>query len=232
MVMSLRESLPVAYLEGYADNLIRYRESEFEFFVFLDGFLFQVLVIDVFFHHDRPAIVIPMPVGSVMSVTLSMVVPFSLCPAAMISTLRLVVKVIGLVITICKANANQERHMKNQIIWLRISYWVGAITDGFATFRMLTPKMACGVEYRYALGLGASLMLGWTFLLIWADRKPLERKGVLLLTAFPVVTGILLAEIYAVATKLISLEEMAPMGLFLVALIALFSFSYFKAPNV
>ena len=75
-------------------------------------------------------------------------------------------------------------------------------------------------------------MLGWTFLLIWADRKPLERKGVLLLTAFPVVTGILLAEIYAVATKLISLEEMAPMGLFLVALIALFSFSYFKAPNV
>ncbi len=81
--------------------------------------------------------------------------------------------------------------MKNQIIWLRISYWVGAVSDGFATYRMLFPKIAHGVEYRYALGLAASLMLGWTILLIWADRKPLERKGVLLITALPVVSGLL-----------------------------------------
>jgi len=116
--------------------------------------------------------------------------------------------------------------MKKKIIWLRISYWVGAIADGFAALRMLFPKIAYGVEYRYALGLGASLMIGWTFLLIWADRKPLERKGVLLITAFPVVTGILLAEIYAVATELITFEKMLPTGVFLVALIVLFSFSY------
>jgi hypothetical protein len=122
--------------------------------------------------------------------------------------------------------------MKNKIIWLRISYWVGAIVDGLATLRMLFPKIAYGTEYRYALGLGASLMLGWTFLLIWADRKPLERKGVLLLTAFPVVTGILLAEIYAVAKGLITFGEMLPTGIFLVALIALFSFSYFNARDV
>ena len=75
-------------------------------------------------------------------------------------------------------------------------------------------------------------MLGWTYLLVWADRKPLERKGVLLLTAFPVVTGILLAEIYAVAKGLITFEKMLPTGIFLVALIALFSFSYFNARGV
>ena len=119
--------------------------------------------------------------------------------------------------------------MQNKIIWLRISYWVGAIADGLATLRMLFPKIAYGVEYTYALGLGASLMLGWTFLLVWADRKPLERKGVLLLTAFPVVTGILLAEIYAVAKRLITVERMLPTGIFLVVLIALFSFSYVNA---
>jgi len=122
--------------------------------------------------------------------------------------------------------------MKKKIIWLRISYWVGAIADGLAALRMLFPKIAYGVDYRYALGLGASLMIGWTFLLIWADRKPLERKGVLLITAFPVITGILLAEIYAVATKLITFGKMLPTGMFLVALIALFSFSYFNARNV
>ena len=122
--------------------------------------------------------------------------------------------------------------MKNKIIWLRISYWVGATADGLATLRMLNPRKACGVEYRFALGLGAALMLGWTFLLIWADRKPLERKGVLLLTVFPVLTGILLAEIYAVAAGLMTLEKMMPTGLFLAALIVLFSFSYFNARNV
>jgi len=122
--------------------------------------------------------------------------------------------------------------MKNKIIWLRISYWVGAIADGIATLRMLFPKIAYGAEYRYALGLGASLMLGWTFLLVWADRKPLERKGVLLLTVFPVITGILLAEIYSVTKGLITFEKMLPTGIFLFVLIALFIFSYFNAKDV
>jgi hypothetical protein len=122
--------------------------------------------------------------------------------------------------------------LKNKIIWLRISYRVGAIADGIATLRMLFPKIAYGVEYRYALGLGASLMLGWTFLLVWADRKPLERKGVLLLTVFPVITGILLAEIYSVTKGLITFEKMLPTGIFLVVLIALFIFSYFNAKDV
>ena len=119
--------------------------------------------------------------------------------------------------------------MKNQVIWLRISYWVGAIADGLATLRMLFPKIAYGVEYRYALGLGASLMLGWSFLLIWADRKPLERKGVILLTVFPVITGLILAEIYALVSGLVTLEKMLPTVIILGALFILFTFSYFNA---
>jgi hypothetical protein len=119
--------------------------------------------------------------------------------------------------------------MDKRILLLRISYWVGAISDGFATLRMLFPRIVSGSEYRYALGLGASLMLGWTFLLLWADRKPMERKGVLLLTVFPVCMGLLLAEIYAVIRGVITLNEMLPTAIFLIVLIILFSFSYFYA---
>jgi hypothetical protein len=32
-------------------------------------------------------------------------------------------------------------------------------------------------------------MTGWTFFLLWAVRKPIERRVVILLTAFPVVFG-------------------------------------------
>ena len=122
--------------------------------------------------------------------------------------------------------------MKTQILWLRVSYWTGAIADGYATYLMLFPKISAGVEYRYALGMAASLMLGWTFLLIWADRKPLARRTVLLLTAFPVVSGILLADVYAIYSGLISFEKALPSAIFLMVLIILFSYSYFNARNL
>ena len=62
------------------------------------------------------------------------------------------------------------------IRWLRISYWVGAVTDCVAAVQMLYPplfKFGMGLsgfnpgsDYRYAMGMGASLMLGWTALLL------------------------------------------------------------------
>ena len=56
--------------------------------------------------------------------------------------------------------------MNNRITWLRVSYWVGALTDAIAALRMIFPQLANGVEYQYAMGLGASVVLGWAFLLI------------------------------------------------------------------
>ena len=37
------------------------------------------------------------------------------------------------------------------------------------------PNFNPGNDYAYAMYLAASLMAGWVFLLIWADRKPVER---------------------------------------------------------
>ncbi len=79
------------------------------------------------------------------------------------------------------------------------------------------------------MGLGASVVLGWAFLLIWADRKPVERKGVLLLTLFPVITGIIIAEMYAYFAGFMELESVLPTVVYLLALSALFAFSYLKA---
>ena len=40
------------------------------------------------------------------------------------------------------------------------------------------------------MGIGGSLMIGWTVLLLWAVRQPIERRFVILITAFPVVFGL------------------------------------------
>jgi len=47
------------------------------------------------------------------------------------------------------------------------------------------------------MGLAGSLMLGWTLLLVWADRKLVERRGVLMITNV-VVLGLMGCGLYAV----------------------------------
>ena len=120
--------------------------------------------------------------------------------------------------------------------WLRVSYWTGAIADGVMVVAMLYPSLLRSllgvsgaeitVETRCALAMGASLMAGWTALLLWADRKPLERSGVLILTVFPVIVGLALATGYGAWVGYITFSRAIPVWLFQLFLIVLFSFSY------
>ena len=79
------------------------------------------------------------------------------------------------------------------------------------------------------MGMGASLMLGWTALLLWADRKPLARKGVLLLTVFPVIAGLAANEAHAVANGFLPLSAVLPIWALQAALSTLFLVSYWRA---
>lgn len=100
--------------------------------------------------------------------------------------------------------------MNRGVRWLRVSCWVGAIVDALAFLGMLfpgalrallgDPGQEFSMEYRLAQAFGAPLMIGWTVLLLWADRKPLERKGVLVITVFPVVSGLLIRGVVGAAT--------------------------------
>ena len=81
--------------------------------------------------------------------------------------------------------------MKSAIRWLRANYIAGAFADGLIGILMLIPSRMGETEFRYSMGLGAALMFGWTALLLWGNMKPLERKGILLLTIFPVITGLI-----------------------------------------
>ena len=73
------------------------------------------------------------------------------------------------------------------------------------------------------------MMLGWTVLLIWADRRPLERKGVLLITLLPVVVGYIVLEIVAISTGVSTFWRMLPNLVMQAVLIGLFTYSYVNA---
>jgi len=129
--------------------------------------------------------------------------------------------------------------MTAAIRWLRIAYWIGAIVDLFAAAQMVSPSLfgfgmrlpsfAPGADYRYAMGMGASLMLGWTALLVWADRKPLERQGVLPLTVFPVIAGLAFDEAWAIGEGFSSFAAVAPIFALQAALTTLFLFARRRA---
>lgn len=114
--------------------------------------------------------------------------------------------------------------------WLRASYWAGAIADIAMVILFLQPRFMGEDEYRYAMGAAAVMMLGWTLLLLWADRKPVARKGILLLTIIPVITGLLAVGIYSAmhGLKPFSLTALV-LG---VTLITLMGYSYYNARDL
>jgi hypothetical protein len=118
--------------------------------------------------------------------------------------------------------------------WLRAAFLIGAVIDALMIPLMLIPALArifwgftsFPATYKYAMIMGAALMLGWTLLLIWAYRRPIERRGVALLTIV-VILGIALANIYAVASGLISVSRMLLSWVVQVILLTVFSIGYF-----
>jgi hypothetical protein len=130
-----------------------------------------------------------------------------------------------------------ENH--HQLLLLRTSYWLGAIIDAIVAIQLLLPSFWASFDqlttytpstaFNFALGIASSLMFGWTFLLIWADRKPVERKGVLLLTTFPVIFGLAANNIFAIISGLRPLQSTLPELLLQIGLACFFIFSYLNA---
>jgi len=119
--------------------------------------------------------------------------------------------------------------MEASIRWLRASYIAGGVADLVIGILILVPSRMGETEFRYAMGVGATMVFGWTALLLWAYMKPVERKGVLLLTIFPVITGLIATGIWAAASGFFPLQRIVPTSVLGLALILLMGFSYLKA---
>lgn len=111
---------------------------------------------------------------------------------------------------------------------LRIAFWLGVVTDGLAVIPMLSRRIGAALfgsdssrdnmESRFAWGVGAALMAGWTLLLLWGAASPILRRDILLLTFFPVITGIVLATVLAARRGLVLVARMVPLWIHLGAI--------------
>lgn len=96
-----------------------------------------------------------------------------------------------------------------RMVAIKLTYWLGIGADALWALGLLvpqvyalligTPDFTPDFQTRQLMLLGASLMTGWTFLLIWALQRPVERRGVLLLTAFPVIFGLFITTVKGIS---------------------------------
>jgi len=92
--------------------------------------------------------------------------------------------------------------MKSKIFWLRLSYWTAAIADFGIGVSVLIPERVGLNEFVYPMGLMSAVAISWGILLLIADRKPLERRWVLIPTLV-VIALLTLVRIYAASIHLI-----------------------------
>ena len=85
---------------------------------------------------------------------------------------------------------------------IRTNYWVTAIADFIVAILVLIPSRMGVTGFVYPMGLMSAVAFSWGVLLILADRKPIERRWVLLPTilvvfllgvagAYAVISGVL-----------------------------------------
>lgn len=126
--------------------------------------------------------------------------------------------------------------LQNMELILRIVFLIGAITDFFAIFPLISIKIGNKIFQAdldeknesnvYTMRIAASLMAGWTILLIWGFISPIQRRDVLLITILPVVIGIIVSTFLAMKNRKVSKNRLIPLiiHLFFVSILMIGSY--------
>lgn len=86
-------------------------------------------------------------------------------------------------------------------------------------------------EYEIAMQFGAALMLAWTVLLIWADRKPVERRGILPITLIIIVMNFI-TFLQSAHLGLIPIEKLVPQLVVILFVFILYVFAWLYTRDV
>jgi len=116
--------------------------------------------------------------------------------------------------------------MTKSILLLRLSYWIAAIADFIVAVLVLIPERMGVTEVTYPMGLASVTIFSWTVMLLIADRKPIERKWILIPT-------ILVVTLITIVRLKFSLDGVVEFNLallfFAIGLVTLMAYSYYYA---
>lgn len=136
-----------------------------------------------------------------------------------------------------------DRDPKHNVTVLKTAFIIGAVADGLIAIEWFLISLGrvdlpvhpsffvgSGQDFRYVLSIGALFMMGWTFLLYWGSRQPVERRGILLITA--VMLFIAIISDYVIFSHLFSVQQIILGSSVKLALVILFAGSYWHSRRV
>ena len=129
--------------------------------------------------------------------------------------------------------------MDKNIKIIKAAYILGILADSLWTAALFIPSLFSlltnnsnfnpDFETRTIMGIAASLMLGWTLLLIWALLEPIERRFILILTVCPVILCLFVVTLISVLNgRMFSIWILTKILLIMI----LMTYSYFKASQL
>lgn len=131
----------------------------------------------------------------------------------------------------------------NNTLLLRAAFLTGAIADAVIAIEWYLISLGLadlpvhpsffigdGEDFRYILSVGALFMASWAFLLYWGSRRPVERRGILLITAVMLFIAIL--SDYIIFAHMFSVQQAIPGTSVKLFLVALFAGSYWHSKKV
>ena len=118
-----------------------------------------------------------------------------------------------------------ERH----IILLRLSYWISAVADFVIAYRVLNPSEMGLEDVVYPMGFASAVAFSWAVMLLMADRKPMERRWILLPT---IIVVSLLTIVRVIFSEKGLIEPSSGYLVFGAGLVLLMSYSYYLAETV
>jgi hypothetical protein len=127
--------------------------------------------------------------------------------------------------------SDEEQNFVKDRILIRVSYWVAAVADFAIAIAVLIPERMGVEEFVYPMGLMSAVAFSWAVLLIVADRKPVERRWVLLPTTL-VAFLLGVAGVYAASVGLIPVQRVMASSAAVVAVLLLLSYTSYRTRNL
>jgi len=127
--------------------------------------------------------------------------------------------------------SDEEQSFVKDRILIRVSYWVAAIVDFAIAVAVLIPERMGVEEFVYPMGLMSAVAFSWAVLLIVADRKPVERRWVLLPTTL-VAFLLGVAGVYAGSVGLIPVQRIMASSAVVVGVLLLLTYTCYRTRNL
>ena len=132
---------------------------------------------------------------------------------------------------------------KDNVVVLKTAFLIGAIADGVIAIEWFLISLGLlnlpvhpsffvgsGQDFQYILSVAGLFMMGWAFLLYWGSVQPIERRGILLITAAMLFIAIL--SDYVVFGHLFSTQQIVLGTTVKLSLVTLFAGSYWHSIRI